>query len=408
MMARPMEADAPSGQPSFDWTGRDAQGRLQRGRTQAGGQNQLRALLRRRGLHPVAVQQVKAQRARKPSAAEIVRFTRQLAALLRAGLPLLESLQMIARTQVRGAVWTLAGQIHADLQNGLSFSDALRRRGEVFGGLYVSLVGAGEVSGRLDLMLERICVHLEKTEALARRVRSALTYPAVVLSVAVAVLGVIMVAVVPAFETVFASFGAELPWATQWVIGTSRWLVQTAPWLLGAALSLVLMLAWAWRRSPAFVHWVDEVCLALPLWGSLLHGAAVARWSRTLATLLAAGLPLAQALQSVREVCGHRRYAQATERVCDEILRGSSLHAALSQEAVFPMLLQQMSAVGEESGTLDHLLEKVADFQDAELEERMQRLSNLIEPATVLLLGLVVGALVLSLYLPVFQMGQIV
>lgn len=408
MVARPMEADGPSGQTSFDWAGRDAQGRLHRGRTQAGGQNQLRALLRRRGLRPVNVQQVKPQRTRRPSAAEIVRFTRQLTALLRAGLPLLESLQMIARTQARGAVWAMAEQIHADLQNGLSLSDALRRRGEVFSGLYVSLVQAGEVSGRLDLMLERICTHLEKTEALARRLRAALTYPVVVLSVAVAVLGVIMVAVVPAFETVFASFGAELPWATRWVIGASRWFVQTAPWLLGAALGLFLVLSWAWRRSPAFVHRVDEACLSLPLWGALLQGAAVARWSRTLATLLAAGLPLAQALQSVREVCGHHRHAQATERVRDEILRGSGLHAALSQEPVFPPLLQQMSAVGEESGTLDHLLEKVADFQEAELDERLQRLSQLIEPVTVLLLGLVVGALVLSLYLPVFQMGQIV
>jgi type IV pilus assembly protein PilC len=392
---------------AFDWSARDAQGRLQRGRSQAGGHNQVRALLRRRGLHVIDVQTVRVQRLRRPSTAELVRFTRQLAALLRAGLPLLESLQMIARTHNRGAAWTLAGEIHGDLQNGLSLSAALRRQGAVFSDLYIALVEAGEVSGQLDLMLERIVIHLEKTEAMVRRVRSALTYPAVVLSVAVAVLAVIMVAVVPAFETVFASFGAELPWATQVVVGLSRWSVQAVPWLIGAALAATLILAWAWKNKPGLADWVDDTSLALPLWGALLQGAAVARWSRTLSTLLAAGLPLAQALQSVGAACGHRAHAQATERVRREILRGSSLHAALALEPVFPALLQQMCAVGEESGSLDHLLEKAADFQEGELDERMQRLSTLIEPVTVLFLGLVVGALVLSLYLPVFQMGQI-
>ena len=407
MMIGQMRAGVPQSEPAFDWSGRDAQGRLQRGRSQAGGHNQLRALLRRRGLRAIDVQRVEPERRRRPSAAELIRFTRQLAALLRAGLPLLESLQMIARTQGRGPVWSLAGQIHADLQNGLSLSAALRRQSPVFSDLYLALVEAGEVSGQLDLMLERIVTHLEKTEALVRRVRSALTYPAVVLSVAVAVLGVIMVAVVPAFESVFASFGAQLPWATQVVVGASRWFVQALPWLVGTALVSALVLVGAWRSKPAFAHWIDDACLASPLWGGLLHGAAVARWSRTLATLLAAGLPLAQALQSVGAACGHRAYVQATDRLRDEILRGSSLHAALAREPVFPALLQQMCAVGEESGALDRLLEKVADFQDAELDERMQRLSTLIEPVTVLLLGLVVGALVLSLYLPVFQMGQI-
>lgn len=393
---------------SFDWTGRDAQGRLQRGRSQAGGDNQLRALLRRRGLHAIEVQVVRRPRQRKPSAADIARFTRQLAALLRAGLALVDALHMLVRTQEQASLLPILEQINADLQDGQSLSSALQRHNTVFGDLYIALVQAGELSGRLDLMLDRLATHQEKTQALARRVRSALTYPAVVLSVAVAVLVVIMVFVVPAFESVFAAFGAELPWATQWVIGASRALVHNGPLLLGAALALVGSLLWAWRRSPVFVQRLDALRLALPVWGRLLQEAALARWSRTLATLLAAGLPLAQALQSVRGTCGHRAHARATQRLAQEIERGSSLHAALAREPWFPPLLQQMCAVGEESGTLDHLLEKVADFQEAALDERLQRLASLIEPVTVLLLGLIVGALVLSLYLPVFQMGQIV
>lgn len=403
-----MQTDGLQGQPAFDWSGRDAQGRLHRGRSCAGGQNQLRALLRRRGLTAVDVHRARSQRIAKPSSDELVRFTRQLASLLRAGLPLLESLQMIARTQGSGAIWALAGQLHQDLQNGLSLSAALRRQSAVFGDLYIALVEAGEVSGQLDLMLERIVHHLEKTQALVRRVRSALTYPVVVLAVAVVVLVIIMVAVVPSFEAVFSSYGAELPWVTQWVVDMSRWFVSATPVLLCAVLGMALLLIWTWRRWPAFAYWVEDLSLALPLWGTLLRGAAVARWSRTLATLLASGLPLAQALQSVRQASGRRAYALATDRVRDRILRGSSLQAALGLEPAFPPLLQQMAAVGEESGTLDFLLEKVADFQEAELNERVQRLSTLIEPATVLLLGLMVGVLVLSLYLPVFQMGQII
>lgn len=393
---------------SFDWSGRDAQGRLQRGRSQAGGDNQLRALLRRRGLRAIEVQAVPRPRQRKPSAADVARWTRQLAALLRAGLPLIDALQMMARTQDQAGLSSVGESICTDLRDGQPLSSALQRHEPVFGHLFIALVQAGETSGRLDLMLERLASHQEKTQALARRVRSALAYPAVVLTVAVAVLVVIMVFVVPAFENVFAAFGAELPWATQVVIGLSRAWVYQGPFLLGAALVLVILLMGAWRRSPAFVQAVDTFFLGLPVWGRLLQEAALARWSRTLATLLAAGLPLAQALQSVRGACGHRAHAQATDRLREEIERGSSLHAALAREPWFPPLLQQMCAVGEESGTLDHLLEKVADFQEAALDERLERLASLIEPVTVLLLGLIVGALVLSLYLPVFQMGQIV
>ena len=393
---------------AFDWSARDDQGRLQTGRSQAGGENQLRAQLRRRGLQALELRPVKLGRAKSVSTRELAQLTRQLAALLRAGLPLLQSLQIVARAQSHPGIVQRVEQVHADLQNGMALAAALRRQAPVFNDLYIALVEAGEASGRLDLLLERLALHLDKTEALARRVRTALLYPLVVLTVAVAVMAVIMVVVVPAFENVFASFGAQLPWATQWVIGSSRWLVQWGPWLLLAVAGLAAAMVPLWRRNPDFARRLDDALLATPVWGRLLQQAAVARWSRTLATLLAAGLPLAEALQSVRGACGHLAHAQATARVREEVLRGSSLRAALMQSALFPPMLQQMCAIGEESGTLDHLLEKVADFQEADLDEQLGHLSGLLEPATIVLLGLIVGALVLALYLPVFQMGQIV
>ena len=403
-----LERQARAGERWFDWSARDGQGRVQRGRSRASGENQLRAVLRRRGLAAIELQAVRASRMRRVRAPQVAQLTRQLAALLRAGLPLLQALQMLSRTQSHTGVVQLLARVYADLENGMSFAAALQRQGPVFSALYVALVEAGEASGRLDVMLERLAAHLEKTAVLTRRVRAALFYPAVVLTVALLVLVVIMLAVVPAFEKVFASFGAQLPWATQWVIGLSRSFVQWGPALLAGLLAVALACAQAWRRSPAFVRWLDDALLALPVWGALLRQAAVARWSRTLATLLAAGLPLTEALQSVRGACGHPAYAQATLRVRDEVLRGSSLRLAMAPWPLFSALLAQMCAIGEESGTLDHLLEKVADFEEAELDERIGYLSGLIEPATVVLLGLMIGALVLALYLPIFQMGQIV
>ena len=228
----------PEASQAFDWSARDAQGRLQTGRSQAGGENQLRAQLRRRGLQALELRPVKLGRARSVSTRELAQLTRQLAALLRAGLPLLQSLQIVARAQSHPGIVQRVEQVHADLQNGMALAVALRRQAPVFNDLYIALVEAGEASGRLDLLLERLALHLDKTEALARRVRTALLYPLVVLTVAVAVMAVIMVVVVPAFENVFASFGAQLPWATQWVIGSSRWLVQWGPWLLLAAAAL--------------------------------------------------------------------------------------------------------------------------------------------------------------------------
>ncbi len=393
---------------TFDWTARDADGRMQRGRSSASGENALCAVLRRQGLRPLTVQAVERRRLRKLSRRDLANLTRQLAVLLGAGLPLLQALQMLSRSQAQPAVQQLLAQLHADLEQGLSLAAAMRRQRPIFCERYLALVEAGELSGRLEQLLERLARHLEQTEALARQLRAALLYPAVVLAVAAAVLTLIMVTVVPAFENTFASFGAQLPWATQWVIAGSRWLLQWGPALLLALLALGLAARQAWARSPQLVQRLDAAVLELPLWGAMLRQAAQVRWSRTLATLLGAGLPLAEALQAVRGASGYLAYAQATEQVRGEVLRGSSLHAALAPSPLFSPLLQQMCAVGEAAGTLEQLLEKAAEFQESELSERLEQLTRLIEPATIVVMGLLVGGLVLALYLPVFQMGQIV
>ena len=408
MSAGALERRARRAERSFDWQARDAQGRLQRGRSRAWGENQLRALLRRRGLRSLELRAVKDARIRPVSRGDVAQMTRQLSALLRAGLPLLQALQLLARSQTHSGVIDLLERLHADLENGMTLAAALRRQGAVFGTLYIALIEAGEASGRLDVLLERLAVHLDKSAALARRVRTALFYPAVVLAVALGVLAVIMVVVVPTFETVFASFGADLPWATQQLIALSRWSTQWGPAVLALALAGAVLVQRSWRRRARWVQGLDDALLGLPLWGPVLRQAAVALWARTLATLLAAGLPLTEALHWVRGACGHRAYAQATMRVRDQVARGTSLRLAMARESLFSPLLQQMAAIGEESGTLEELLQRAADFEETQLDERIAYWSGLLEPATVVLLGLLIGAVVLALYLPIFQMGQIV
>jgi type IV pilus assembly protein PilC len=312
----------------------------------------------------------------------------------------------MARSQTHSGVINLLERLHADLENGMTLAAGLRRQSPVFSALYIALIEAGEASGRLDVLLERLAAHLDKSAALARRVRTALFYPAVVLAVALGVLAIIMVVVVPTFENVFASFGADLPWATQQLIAISRWTTQFGLAVLALALAGAVLWQRAWRSR--WARRLDDALLGLPLWGALLRQAAVARWARTLATLLAAGLPLTEALHWVRGACGHQAYAQATLRVREQVARGSSLRLAMSREALFSPLLQQMAAIGEESGTLDELLQRAADFEEAQLDERIAYWSGLLEPATVVLLGLLIGAVVLALYLPIFQMGQIV
>lgn len=398
---------APRPQRAYQWSARQNQGPLLQGVSRAGGEHQVRAQLRRQGLVPVSVAPVAMPRSRPVSRRDVVLLTRQLATLLGAGLPLLQALHTTRQALAQARLGQCLDQVRSDLESGLSFSSALRKHPQVFPSIYAHLVEAGEASGRLDVLLERLATDLEKTEALKSRVRSALVYPAVVLAVAAMVMVVVMVAVVPSFESVFASFGAELPWPTRAVMAMSQGLVTLGPWLLVMGLLGAAGGVRHWRRSPELRRRMERVGLRLPGVGTLLHLAAVARWSRTLAGLLSAGLPLVEAMGAARGAAGYFLYADACARLREELSRGSSLRNAMGELDLFSPMVLQMCAVGEESGALDHMLAKVAQFHEREVDDRVAALSSLIEPVLIVGLGAVIGGLVIALYLPIFQMGQI-
>lgn len=392
---------------TYQWSARQAQGRLLHGQSRARGLNHLRFELRRQGLIPVQVSEVPRERRRPVRIRDVVLLTRQLATLLGAGIALLQALQITRQGLAQGEMADLVDQLRADLESGLPLSSALRKHPRIFPKLYPHLVEAGEASGRLDVLLERLASDMEKAQALQSRVRAALAYPAVVLSVAALVLVVIMVAVVPSFESVFASFGAELPVSTQLVMAVSRGTVSHGPGLAVLALLACLAGMAQWRRSQALRRRGERFVFRVPVIADLLHQAALARWSRTLSGLLAAGLPLVEAMGSARGAAGYYVYADACARLRDELARGSSLHTAMAEAKLFPPMALQMCAVGEESGTLDHMLAKVAEFHEREVDDRVAALSSLLEPALIVFLGVVIGGLVVALYLPIFQMGQI-
>ena len=395
----------PQGLRFYDWTAKPAAGGLVRGRTQAGGENQVRAQLRRQALTPVNVSP--ARKSRPVRGSDLVPFTRQLATLLGAGMALLQCLQLMRHAMAHDGLAELTDQLLADLEAGLALSAALRRHPRIFPPLYAHVVEAGEASGQLDVLLERLATDLEKSQALKSRIRSALMYPAVVLSVAVGVVAVVMAAVVPSFESVFASFGAELPAPTRLVMALSRGLVEHGAVLLLLGLGLAAAVLHRWRRSEALRRRVEALLFRLPVLGGLLHQAAVARWSRTLSGLLAAGLPLVEAMGSARGAAGYFAYADASTRLREELARGGSLHTAMGATGLFSPVVVQMCAVGEESGALEHMLAKIAQAHEREVDDRVVGLSSLLEPVIILFLGLLIGGLVMALYLPIFQMGQI-
>jgi type IV pilus assembly protein PilC len=391
----------------FDWQGRDIRGRLVRGQVRAAGENQVRAGLRRQGLLALRVQRAKLPRARRIGPRDIAIVTRQLATLLKAGVPLLQSFHIVGQGHSNQAVARLLDQVRTDIETGRELSAAFARHPLHFPAMYCDLVAAGETAGMLDTLLERLASYMEKTETLKSRVRSALMYPAAVVAVALVVVAVIMVFVVPSFKSVFASFGAELPAATLLVLALSEFLVSYGLVLLAVLAGGLFALARTFRRSQGLRESVDRYLLRLPLFGVLIHKACLARWSRTLSTLFGAGVPLIDALDSVVGAAGNVVYAHATRRIRDEVARGSSLNAAMESVQLFPAMLLQMCAVGEESGSLDAMLAKVAELYEGEVDDQVAGLSSLLEPVIIVFLGVVIGGIVVAMYLPIFKLGQI-
>jgi type IV pilus assembly protein PilC len=392
----------------FEWEGTDRHGRPASGEQRGSDRQAALTDLRRQGIGVRRLRPRHHRPGRPLRGRDIALFTRQLATLLKAGVPLLQGLDIVGRGSPQPQLAALLETVRADIETGVTLSEALRRHPQHFSPLYAHLVAAGESAGLLDVMLERLARHLEKAQALQRKVAMALMYPAVVVAVAVVVVAVIMAFVIPTFKDIFASFGADLPIPTLAVMAMSAFLVEHGALLLAGTAAMAYAGVRAWRRHEGVARAVERLWLRLPVVGRLLQRAAVARWARTLSLLFAAGVPLVDALRSVAGAAGSHRYADATVHIQAQVSTGASLTQAMQQAGLFPPMLLQMCAIGDASGTLDEMLGKAADFYEQEVDDQVAGLSSLLEPLTMLVLGVVIGGLVIAMYLPIFRLGQVV
>ena len=392
----------------YEWEGKDRNGKVVRGETRAAGENQVQAALRRQGVLPTKIKKrsMRAGKAIKPK--DIAIFTRQLATMMKAGVPLLQAFDIVGRGNANPSVTKLLNDIRTDVETGTSLSAAFRKHPLYFDNLYCNLVEAGEAAGILEALLDRLATYMEKTEAIKSKIKSALMYPAAVVVVAFVVVSVIMIFVIPAFKEVFTSFGADLPAPTLFVMGISEFFVKYWYLIFGGLGGGFYFFMQAWKRSEKVQMFMDRFMLKMPVFGDLVYKSVIARWTRTLATMFAAGVPLVEALDSVGGASGNSVYVAATERIQQEVSTGSSLTAAMTNANVFPSMVLQMCAIGEESGAIDHMLGKAADFYEAEVDDMVAGLSSLMEPIIIVILGTIIGGIVISMYLPIFKLGQVV
>lgn len=392
----------------FEWEGRDRNGKSVRGETRAAGENQVMASLRRQGVSPLKIKKRRMRSGQKIKPKDIAIFTRQLATMMKAGVPLLQSFDIVGRGNANASVTKLLNDIRTDVETGTSLSAAFRKYPMYFDNLYCNLVEAGEAAGILESLLDRLAVYMEKTEAIKSKIKSALMYPIAVLVVAFVVVSVIMIFVIPAFKEVFTSFGADLPAPTLFVIAVSEIFVKWWWLIFGGIGGTLYFFMQAWKRNERVQQFMDRLMLKLPLFGNLVYKSVIARWTRTLATMFAAGVPLVEALDSVGGASGNSVYATATQKIQQEVSTGTSLTAAMTNANVFPSMVLQMCAIGEESGSIDHMLGKAADFYEAEVDDMVAGLSSLMEPIIIVILGTIIGGIVVSMYLPIFKLGSVV
>lgn len=394
---------------TFIWEGLNKAGSRVKGESQNTNPALVRAELRQQGISPLKVRKKSTifamMTSKKIRSMDITLFTRQLATMLTAGIPLIQAFDLIGRGQNKLTMQQLVTSIKQDVENGASFSEALKKHPVYFNKLYVNLIYAGEQSGSLELMLQRVSDYREKIESLKGKIRKAMYYPAAVLSVAVIVTAILLIFVVPEFEDLFKGFGADLPAMTRMVITLSNSL-QDHIWLLLASLILTIWIfLQAKQRSEHFNKTLDRIVLRLPIMGNILQKAIIARFSRTLATTFAAGIPLVNALDVVAGATGNSLYIEGTLKIRDEISTGQQLQAAMRNTQLFPSMVIQMVAIGEESGTLEMMLSKIADFHEEDVDNAVDSLSSILEPIIIVILGIIVGTLVIAMYLPIFKLG---
>ena len=392
----------------YRWVGRDRNGKTVRGELRAAGEAQVNATLRRQGIKVVEIRKQRLRAGGKVTEKDITLFTRQLATMMKSGVPLLQAFDIVGKGHSNPAVAKLLLDIKTDVETGSSLKQSFEKHPLYFDALFCNLVGAGEAAGILDSLLDRLATYKEKILAIKSKIKSALFYPIAIVIVAFVITAVIMIFVIPAFKQVFASFGADLPAPTLLVMAISDFFVAYWYLIFGTIFGAVYGFFWTWKRSEKMQIAMDRVLLRVPVFGELVRKSSIARWTRTLATMFAAGVPLVEALDSVAGASGNHEYAMATKRIQTEVATGSSLTSAMQGTEVFPNMVIQMVSIGEEAGSLDAMLSKVADFYEQEVDDAVEALSSLMEPIIMVVLGTLIGGLVVSMYLPIFKMGQVV
>ncbi|HXY76494.1 MAG TPA: type II secretion system F family protein [Steroidobacteraceae bacterium] len=394
---------------SFSWEGRDKRGQRIKGKSLAADEKSLRAELRRQGVAPSRItRQRQIRKGGKVNAGDIAVFARQLATMLAAGIPLVQAFEIVGTGSEKPAMQKLILDVKADVEGGTSLHEALGKHPLYFDDLFVNLVEAGEQAGALETLLDKIATYKEKTEALKKKVKKALFYPAAVMVVAVLVTAVLLVFVIPQFEALYKGFGASLPAFTQFVIGISVFVRKQGFFIVVAAGVGAWVFTYFRKRSKKMREFLDRVILKIPVIGPILHKAAIARYARTLSTMFSAGVPLVEALESVAGATGNIIYENAVLKMRDEVATGQRLQRAMENTGLFPNMVNQMIAVGEESGALDEMSGKVATFYEAEVDNAVDAMSSLLEPLIMLVLGVLVGGLVIAMYLPIFKLASVV
>ena len=393
---------------NFAYTGKDKTGKAVKGELRAGGESMVAATLRRQGIQVSSIKKVSAKSGKKITEKDITIFTRQLAVMMKAGVPLLQAFDIVGKGHSNPSVGKLLLDIKTEVETGSSLGAAFRKYPLYFDALFCNLVAAGEAAGILDSLLDRLATYKEKIVAIKGKIKSALFYPVAIMVVALVVTGVIMIFVIPVFKDLFKSFGGELPTPTLIVMHISDWFVANWWWVLPMLIGGVWFFFYTWKRSVTMQRFMDRLALKVPVFGDVIRKASITRWCRTLSTMFAAGVPLVESLDSVAGAAGNYVYYAATKQVQAEVSTGTNLTTSMSNSGVFPSMVLQMVAIGEESGALDSMFGKVADFYEQEVDEAVDSLSSLMEPMIMVVLGGLIGGIVIAMYLPIFKMGQAV
>lgn len=391
---------------NYAWEGKDRSGKIVKGEMRAISTAIVTSMLRRQNINATKIKKIRSSG--RVTAKDIALFTRQLATMMKSGVPLLQAFDIVGKGNSNRAVGGLLMSIKSDVETGSSLANAFRKYPLYFDALYCNLVDAGEAAGILDDLLDRLATYKEKIQAIKSKIKAALFYPIAIIVVAFAVTAIIMIFVIPAFKQLFSGFGAALPAPTLIVMAISDFFVAYWWAIFGTIGGSIYIFFYTWKRSVAMQRVMDRLVLKLPIFGNVIRKAIIARWTRTLSTMFAAGVPLVEALDSVAGAAGNYIYFEATKKIQIEVSTGNSLTASMANTEVFPSMVLQMVSIGEESGALDSMLSKVADFLEAEVDDAIAALSSLMEPLIMVVLGTLIGGLVIAMYLPIFKMGQIV